>query len=213
MPCCRSLPPRSPATADRPLPPPVKVLSIALKKLFDDGVKDPNDLYQEIERLILNPKSITAGELYGAFDKITQEWTDGVVPTLVRHVVDKLNEGNPARRWVICDGPVDAIWIENMNTVLDDNKTLCLANSERIKLPPTLTMMFEVEDLKVASPATVSRCGMVYMEQVHVGALSIVKTWVATTLRPALPAHADAITGYIEHTFAPAVAFMREFCT
>lgn len=49
---------------------------------------------------------------------------------------------------------------------MDDNKTLCLANSERIKLPTTLHMMFEVQDLKVASPATVSRCGMVYMEQV-----------------------------------------------
>lgn len=50
---------------------------------------------------------------------------------------------------------------------MDDNKTLCLANSERIKLPPTLHMMFEVQDLRVASPATVSRCGMVYMEQVR----------------------------------------------
>jgi hypothetical protein len=36
-------------------------------------------------------------------------------------------------------------------TVLDDNKTLCLANSERIKLPSTLHMLFEVQDLKVAS--------------------------------------------------------------
>lgn len=65
-----------------------------------------------------------------------------------------------------------------MNTVLDDNMTLCLANAERIKLRPELRMLFEVQDLAVASPATVSRCGMVYLSFDNLDWSLYVKSWL-----------------------------------
>lgn len=113
-------------------------------------------------------------ELFGYTNVLTNEWTDGIVASIVRTAV---TDSSDHKKWIVFDGPVDALWIENMNTVLDDNKMLCLNNGQRIKLPATFTMMFEVQDLAVASPATVSRCGMVYMEPQHLGWEPLLETW------------------------------------
>ena len=137
-----------------------------------------DERFQKVKTEILNPKAISMGELYGEVNNISQEWHDGLASKIMRKAA--LEEGTE-RTWIIFDGPVDALWIENMNTVLDDTMTLCLSNGQRIKLRPQMRMLFEVADLAVASPATVSRCGMVYVTAEDLGWRPYVKTWIPKT--------------------------------
>ncbi|XP_032208513.1 dynein heavy chain 6, axonemal isoform X2 [Mustela erminea] len=150
-----------------------KILAETLGNLRKLGIDNP--FYQPVKTYVLNPKSITMGELYGEVNNVTLEWKDGLMALSVRAAVNDTSEDH---KWIISDGPVDALWIENMNTVLDDNKMLCLANSERIKLTPQIHMLFEVQDLRVASPATVSRCGMVFVDPEELKWMPFVKTWM-----------------------------------
>ncbi|KAJ3395883.1 Dynein heavy chain 1, axonemal [Lobulomyces angularis] len=187
----------------------LRVLAKSLSAL--QGTLAPNgSTYQKVRSYTLNPKSITMGQLYGEFDLQTHEWTDGILSCLMRQGVEDTTED---KKWYIFDGPVDAVWVESMNTLLDDNKKLCLTSGEIIKMNSTQTMMFEVENLAYASPATVSRCGMIYMEPGALGLQPLVTSWIkqqeTLLVAPFSAAFAALVEPLFENFLAASLQFLR----
>ena len=142
-------------------------MNVLTDALFEIGI--PHKLNR------MNPKSLTGQEMYGMMNTVTGEWFPGVFSEIWKKCNDKKNK---QAQWIICDGPVDAIWIENLNTVLDDNKILTLANAERIPMTDTTKMVFEVENLNNASPATVSRCGIIFVSHTDLYWKPLIETWI-----------------------------------
>jgi len=129
-----------------------KILLECLAKI--DGMKG--------EGYIIDPKAVTKDELYGKLDPTTLEFTDGIFTHILRTILANVRGESSKRHWIIFDGDVDPEWAENLNSVLDDNKLFTLPSGDRLSIPPNVRIMFEVESLKHATLATVSRCGMVW---------------------------------------------------
>lgn len=146
--------------------------STIMNTLTESWSAIPNELQIKIIRM--NPKAILGQEMYGVMNVISQEWVPGIYSEIWKKANDRKNKFST---WINCDGPVDAIWIENLNTVLDDNRILTLANGDRIPMSDNCKMTFEVENLDNASPATVSRCGIIYVSPPDLSWEPLFDTW------------------------------------
>ncbi|XP_076032504.1 dynein heavy chain at 93AB [Oratosquilla oratoria] len=123
----------------------------------------------------LNPKAVTTDELFGYINASTREWKDGLFSSLMR---DQANMTGDSPKWIVLDGDIDPMWIESLNTLMDDNKILTLASNERISLTPQMRLIFEISSLRTATPATVSRAGIIYLNQQDLGWNPYVTSWL-----------------------------------
>lgn len=107
----------------------------------------------------IDPKVVSTRDFYG-YNLPSKEWKDGLFSNKLRMLAE-IPDKNP--KWILLDGDLDTAWIESMNSLMDDNKILTLANNERIPLKLHMRAIFEIRDLRFASPATVSRAGILYI--------------------------------------------------
>jgi dynein heavy chain len=129
---------------------------------------------------IIDPKAVTADELYGCMNPKTKEWKDGVLSVMMRNMNKNVApyKASQKYKWVILDGDVDPEWIESLNTVMDDNKVLTLVSQERIPMTPEMRLVLEISNLKNATPATVSRGGVLYVNDSDVGCRPYFDSWL-----------------------------------
>ena len=155
---------------------------------------------QEVNHKIsrIHPKSVRAADLYGESDPSTGEWTTGILASLFA----KMNQrSNKFKTWLVCDGPVDGEWVEDLNSVLDKNRILTLANGDRVLMADQNRILFEVDALFNASPATISRTGIVCLAEHTLDWQALTTCWV-TKMGPSETS--DFIATLVTKWLAPA---------
>jgi dynein heavy chain len=133
----------------------------------------------ETEYDCLDPKAVSSDELFGTLSK-TKEFKNGVLSSIIKFQCKEMGKYKPHHKmkWAILDGDIDPEWIESLNTVMDDNKVLTLVSNDRFPLTPSMRLVFEISNLKFATPATASRAGVLFINETDIGWKPFFDSWL-----------------------------------
>lgn len=123
-------------------------------------ISETNNEYLPIDKTTICPKSMTNAELWGKYDTDSSDWKEGII----EKVFSETQKIEQREQWIIFDGNIDPSWIENMNSALDETRTLSFDSLRRIRLNAQHHILFETTDLSQASPSTISRCGVIHID-------------------------------------------------
>ncbi|XP_053685293.1 cytoplasmic dynein 2 heavy chain 1 [Sabethes cyaneus] len=150
---------------------------------------------------IISPKSMNRVQLLGKLDPDTRQWNDGV---LTSTAVAVNAEPRNVTSWIICDGDIDPEWIEALNSVLDDNRLLTLPSGWRIQFGSNVNFIFETHDLSRASPATISRMGIINLNAEDLPYQLVVNAWLAKQ------ADRDILKSFLDQYYYRAIDWIEE---
>ncbi|KAK0162631.1 hypothetical protein PV327_006394 [Microctonus hyperodae] len=158
----------------------LRTLAQCLTAVMKINHDNREEIGADIQLEIINQKSLTLECLFGYFDDQTNKWNEGIYTTLLRSDYNKNNLQNKIKKWIVFDGPVESVLTENLNILLDDNdcRTLPLPTGEIIEISDSMSVILETDNIEEASPGTVSRCGIIYIEQKIVGYKHHIAAWV-----------------------------------
>jgi len=133
----------------------------------------------QVATFLVNPKAQTIPRLYGVKNEMTGDFEIGILANIFATANQPLTPGKNELRWILLDGDIDPIWIENMNSVMDDSKCLTLENKDRILMQKFCSLLLESSNIHHASLATISRLGMIYVDGAILRLETVFQRWLA----------------------------------
>ncbi|XP_068697910.1 dynein axonemal heavy chain 8-like [Montipora foliosa] len=157
----------------------------------------------------INPLSVSDPSLMFGKVNASSDFEDGIFTAYFRKA-NKEHSVHKMTTWICLDAPLHHEWAEFLSSALDKGKYLNLQNGERLHLSDDVKFLFETDDLTDASPSTVSRCGVVYMDESVLGWRPLAEAWLASRssqerhcLHRAFNKAMDAISQFVQYEARP----------